>query len=72
VFPLILLQISDDETSTEARQERESAEIHPGELMAPWIYDEKFLMDMRFLLGTLPFTMGEDNDLEHSTQEQEE
>jgi hypothetical protein len=24
--------------------------------MAPWVYDEKFLMGMRFLFGTLPFT----------------
>jgi hypothetical protein len=40
--------------------------------MAPWIYDEKFLAGMRFLFGTLPFTAGEDNDLEHPAQEQEE
>jgi hypothetical protein len=31
------------ETSIEARQEGGSGEIHPGELMAMWIYDEKFL-----------------------------
>jgi hypothetical protein len=49
-----------------------SAEIHPGELMAPWIYDEKFPMGIRFLFRTLPFTVGEDDDLEHPTQEQEE
>jgi hypothetical protein len=24
--------------------------------MAPWVYDEKFLMGMQFLFGTLPFT----------------
>jgi hypothetical protein len=40
--------------------------------MASWIYDEKFLTDMRFLFGMLPFTTGEDDDLEHLTQEQEE
>jgi hypothetical protein len=51
------------------RQEGGSAEIHPGELIAPWIYDEKFLRNMRFLFGTLSFTAGEDDDLEHSTQE---
>jgi hypothetical protein len=72
VFSPILLQISDDRTSTEACQEGGSAEIHPSELMAPWIYDEKFLTDMRFLFGTLPFMAGEDDDLEHSSQEQEE
>jgi hypothetical protein len=49
-----------------------SAEIHPGELMAPWIYDEKFPMGIRFLFRTLSFTAGEDDDLEHPTQEQEE
>jgi hypothetical protein len=50
----------------------ESAEIHPGQLTVSWIYDEKFLMDMRFMFRTLPFTTGEDDDLEHLTQEQEE
>jgi hypothetical protein len=39
--------------------------------MASWIYDEKFLMGMRFLFRTLSFTMGEDDNLGHSTQEQE-
>jgi hypothetical protein len=37
----------DDETSTEARQvEGGSGEIRPGGLMAPWVYDEKFLTDV--------------------------
>jgi hypothetical protein len=40
--------------------------------MAPWIYDEKFLTDMRFLFRTLSFTAGEYDDLEHPAQEQEE
>jgi hypothetical protein len=40
--------------------------------MTLWIYDEKFLTGMRFLFRTLSFTAGEDNDLEHLTQEQEE
>jgi hypothetical protein len=69
---MILLQISDNRPSIEVRQEGGSAEIHLGELMAPWIYDEKFLMNMRFLFGTLPFTTRENDNLEHSTQEQEE
>jgi hypothetical protein len=72
VFPPILLQISDDETSTEARQEGGSTEIYPGELRTSWIYYEKFLMDMRFLFRTLSFTTEEDDDLERPTQEQEE
>jgi hypothetical protein len=49
-----------------------SAEIHPGELKASWIYYEKFLTGMRFLFGTLPFMMEEDDDLECPAQEQEE
>jgi hypothetical protein len=40
--------------------------------MASWIYDKKFLTDIRFLIGTLSFTTGEDNDLKHLTHEQEE
>jgi hypothetical protein len=40
--------------------------------MVPWIYDEKFLMSMRFMFGTLTFTMEEDTDLEHMPQDQEE
>jgi hypothetical protein len=41
--------------STEAHQEGVKHEIHPDELTTSWIYYEKFLMDMRFLFGTLPF-----------------
>jgi hypothetical protein len=48
------------------------AEICPGELMAPWIYDKKFSAGMQFMFETLSFTTGEDDDLEHPTQEQEE
>jgi hypothetical protein len=33
--------------------------------MASWVYDEKFLMDVWFLFGTLPFIVEEDDDLEH-------
>jgi hypothetical protein len=40
--------------------------------MAQWAYDEKFLVDTRFLFRTLPFKAAEDVDLEHLTQEQEE
>jgi hypothetical protein len=49
-----------------------SAEIRPGKLKASLIYYEKFMTDMRFLFGTLPFTVGEDDDLERPTQEQKE
>jgi hypothetical protein len=40
--------------------------------MAQWVYDEKFLTGMRFMSGTLPFMTGEDDNLEHLIQEQEE
>jgi hypothetical protein len=72
VFPPFLLQISDDETSIEARQEGGSVEIHPDEPMAPWIYDKRFSAGTQFVFRTLLFTMGEDDNLEHPTQEQEE
>jgi hypothetical protein len=39
--------------------------------MAPWIYD-KFLAGTQFMFKTLSFTVGEDDDLEHPAQEQEE
>jgi hypothetical protein len=62
--------------TTDHRQRRArkggSTEIRPGELMTTWVYDEKFLMGMRFLFEMLSFTVREDNDLEHPTQEQEE
>jgi hypothetical protein len=41
-------------------------------LMALWVYGEKFLMGMRLLFETLPFTAVQDDDLERLTQEQEE
>jgi hypothetical protein len=68
--PPILLQISNNETSTEARQKGRSAEIHHSELMTMWIYDEKFLTGIQFLFGTLSFMTVEDDDLERPTQEQ--
>jgi hypothetical protein len=72
VFPPFLIQISDDDTSTEARREGGSAKIRPDEHMTSRVYDKKFHTGIQFLSGTLPFTAGEDKDLEHPTQEQEE
>jgi hypothetical protein len=46
-----------------------SAEIHPCELMASWIYDEKFLTGMQFLFETSSFTAAHDDDLEHPAQQ---
>jgi hypothetical protein len=43
--------------------------IHPSELMVSWVYDEKSTMGTHFLFGTLLLTAGEDDDLEHPTQE---
>jgi hypothetical protein len=40
-----------------------SAEIHPCELMASWIYDEKFWTGMQFLFRTSSFTTAHDDDL---------
>jgi hypothetical protein len=51
------------------REEGGSAEIHPCELIVPWVYDEKFLTGMRFLFGTLPSTMVEDDNIEYSAKE---
>jgi hypothetical protein len=33
--------------------------------MALWVYDEKFLTGVLFLFRMLPFTVGEDDCLEH-------
>jgi hypothetical protein len=66
---MILHQISDDQTSTEARQVGGSDEIRPCELMTSWIYNEKFPTNMQFLFGTSSFTAAHDDDLEHPAQQ---
>jgi hypothetical protein len=48
---------------------KESAEIHPYELMVSWIYDEKFPMGMQFLFGTSSFTVAHYDGLEHPAQQ---
>jgi hypothetical protein len=45
-----------------------SVEIGPGKLMTQWVYDEKFLMGMQLLFRMLPFTVKENDDLEHPTK----
>jgi hypothetical protein len=62
-FSQSLSQISDDETSTEARQEGESAQDPSGEIMAPCTFDVKFLCDNQFTFGSLIFTAGKDGNL---------
>jgi hypothetical protein len=73
---LCFLQSNFKYLTTDRRQRRArkggSTEIRPSGLMAPWIYDEKFVTGTRFLFGTLPFAGGENDDLEHPSQEQEE
>ena len=62
LFPF-LLQISDDTTSTEARQKGESAQDPFGKAMAPWTFDVKFPLGTQFTFGSLTFAAGEDGDL---------
>jgi hypothetical protein len=62
-FSQSLTQISDDETSTEARQEEGSAQDPSGENMAPWTFDVKFPPGTQFTFGSLVFAVGEDGDL---------
>jgi hypothetical protein len=56
-------KISDDEISTEARQEGGSAQNPSGKIMAPWMFDVKFSCGIQLTFGSLSFTAGEDGDL---------
>jgi hypothetical protein len=58
VFFLILIQISDDTMSTEARQEGESAQDPFGKTMTPWIFDIKFPLGTQFTFRSLTFAAG--------------
>jgi hypothetical protein len=51
------------------RQEGGSAEIHHCELIASWIYDEKFPTGTQFLFGTPSFTAAHEDDLEQPAQQ---
>jgi hypothetical protein len=42
----------------------EALKIRPGELMVPWVYEEKFSAGTQFLFRTLLFAAGEDGNLE--------
>jgi hypothetical protein len=53
-------KISDDETSTEARQEGGSAEDPSEKIMASWTFNVKFPYDTQFTFGSLMFAAGED------------
>jgi hypothetical protein len=63
MFLPILLKVSDDTTSTEARQEGASAQDPSEKTMAHWTFDVKFLLGTRFTFGLLTFASGEDGDL---------
>jgi hypothetical protein len=63
VFLPILIQISDDIISTEARQEGRSTQDMFRKTMTPWTFDIKFPLDTQFTFGSLTFAMGEDRDL---------
>jgi hypothetical protein len=62
LFPF-LLKISDDTTSTEARQEGDCAQDPSGKAMAPWTFDVKFPRGTEFTFGSWTFATGEDGDL---------
>jgi hypothetical protein len=63
VFLLILIKISDDSTSTEARQEARSAQDPSKKIMASRMFDVKFPCDTQLTFGPLTFATGEDGDL---------
>jgi hypothetical protein len=63
VFLPILIQISDDKISIEARQEGRSTQDPSRKTMTPWTFDIKFPLDTQFTFGSLTFAMGEDRDL---------
>jgi hypothetical protein len=58
-----LSQISDDETSNEARKEWESAQDPSRKIMPPWTFSIKFPYDTEFTFESLMFTAGEDENL---------
>jgi hypothetical protein len=55
--------ISDNETSTEARQEGESAQDPFRKIMTSWTFNVKFSYDTEFTFGSLTFTTEEDENL---------
>jgi hypothetical protein len=65
---LILSKISDDDTSTETRQEGKVLKIRPDESMVHWTFSIKFPYDTPFIFGSLMFAAGEDGNLELLTQ----
>jgi hypothetical protein len=56
-FPF-LLKISDDTTSTKARQVGDCAQDPSGKAMATWTFDIKFPRGTEFTFESLMFTAG--------------
>jgi hypothetical protein len=52
---LILIQVSDDTTLTEARQVRGNAQDPSRKIMTPWMFDIKFSLITQFTFGSLTF-----------------
>jgi hypothetical protein len=61
-------QVSDDETSTETRQEGDNAQDLSEKIMAPWTFSIKFSYGTQFTFGSLIFVVEEDGNLELLTQ----
>jgi hypothetical protein len=68
MFSSILLQISDDDTSTVAHQEGESAQDLSGWLMTSWTISIKFSYDNQFIFRSMMFVAGDDGNLELLTR----
>jgi hypothetical protein len=63
-FLPILIQISNDETSTEVHREGGSAQDPSRKIMAPWTFNVKHPYDTQFTFGSLMFAAEEDGNLE--------
>jgi hypothetical protein len=67
-FSRSLSQISNDETSIEARQEGKSTQDLSRKIMAPWTFSIKFPYVTQFTFRSLMYVTGEDEILELLTQ----
>jgi hypothetical protein len=53
-----MLSISDDDMSTEVRQERENTQDPSGWFMGPWTFNIKFPYDTQFIFGSVMLVAG--------------
>jgi hypothetical protein len=63
MFLSIILKVSNDTTSAEARQVGESAQDLPEKTMTPWTFDVKFPLGTQFTFWSLTFAAREDGYL---------